>query len=184
MMSKAGYAGGMYTGPQVTMVVRQLAARLEHRAGRRRRPGQDRLQGEDDLGHALDDVHEVLQRAEERAEHLPERRLAAGLPRAADHPRRHVRRRNSDHAGQQLELAAPERPEDQRGDRTREDAHRRPRPAGPRGARSTTRSRRPPAAVPWIWENFPSLYSKRVTPASELWNGGSPDVTFMSVSGS
>jgi peptide/nickel transport system substrate-binding protein len=39
-------------------------------------------------------------------------------------------------------------------------------------------------AVPWIWENFPSLYSKRVTPASELWNGGSPDVTFMSVSGS
>ena len=40
------------------------------------------------------------------------------------------------------------------------------------------------AAVPWIWENFPSLYSKRVTPAPELWNGGSPDVTFMSVSGS
>jgi len=39
-------------------------------------------------------------------------------------------------------------------------------------------------AVPWIWENFPSLYSKRVTPAPELWNGGSPDVTFMSVSGS
>lgn len=40
------------------------------------------------------------------------------------------------------------------------------------------------AAVPWIWENFPSIYSTRVTPASELWNGGSPDVTFMSVSGS
>jgi peptide/nickel transport system substrate-binding protein len=40
------------------------------------------------------------------------------------------------------------------------------------------------AAVPWIWENFPTLYSKRVTPASELWNSGAPDVTFMSVSGS
>jgi peptide/nickel transport system substrate-binding protein len=40
------------------------------------------------------------------------------------------------------------------------------------------------AAVPWVWENFPSVYSKRVTPAPELWNGGSPDVTFMSVSGS
>jgi len=40
------------------------------------------------------------------------------------------------------------------------------------------------AAVPWVWENFPSVYSKRVTAAPELWNGGSPDVTFMSVSGS
>ncbi len=40
------------------------------------------------------------------------------------------------------------------------------------------------AAVPWIWENFPTLYSKHVTPASELWNSGAPDVTFMSVSGS
>jgi peptide/nickel transport system substrate-binding protein len=39
------------------------------------------------------------------------------------------------------------------------------------------------AAVPWVWENFPSLYSKRVSPAPELWNGGSPDVTFMTVSG-
>ena len=37
------------------------------------------------------------------------------------------------------------------------------------------------AAIPWIWEKFPSLYSKRVTHASELWNGGSPDVTFMAV---
>lgn len=40
------------------------------------------------------------------------------------------------------------------------------------------------AAVPWLWENFPSIYSKRVTPAPELWNSGAPDVTFMSVSGS
>jgi hypothetical protein len=37
------------------------------------------------------------------------------------------------------------------------------------------------AAVPWLWERFPSLYSTRVTHASELWNGGSPDVTFMAV---
>ena len=70
----------------------QHAARLEHRAGRRRRPGQDRHQRQDDLGHPLDDVHAVLQRAAQRAGHLPERRLAAGLPRAADHPRRDVQR--------------------------------------------------------------------------------------------
>jgi peptide/nickel transport system substrate-binding protein len=37
------------------------------------------------------------------------------------------------------------------------------------------------AAIPWLWEKFPSLYSTRVTHASELWNGGSPDVTFMAV---
>jgi peptide/nickel transport system substrate-binding protein len=37
------------------------------------------------------------------------------------------------------------------------------------------------AAIPWLWERFPSLYSTRVTHASELWNGGSPDVTFMAV---
>jgi peptide/nickel transport system substrate-binding protein len=37
------------------------------------------------------------------------------------------------------------------------------------------------AAIPWIWESFPSVYSKRVTHASEVWNGGSPDVTFMAV---
>jgi peptide/nickel transport system substrate-binding protein len=40
------------------------------------------------------------------------------------------------------------------------------------------------AAVPWIWENFPTLYSKRVTPASELPNSGAPDETYMTVSGS
>jgi peptide/nickel transport system substrate-binding protein len=37
------------------------------------------------------------------------------------------------------------------------------------------------AAVPWLWEKFPSLYSTHVSHASELWNGGSPDVTFMAV---
>jgi peptide/nickel transport system substrate-binding protein len=37
------------------------------------------------------------------------------------------------------------------------------------------------AAIPWLWEKFPSLYSTHVTHASELWNGGSPDVTFMAV---
>jgi peptide/nickel transport system substrate-binding protein len=37
------------------------------------------------------------------------------------------------------------------------------------------------AAIPWIWENFPTLFSSRVTPASELWNEGGPDVTFMAV---
>jgi peptide/nickel transport system substrate-binding protein len=39
------------------------------------------------------------------------------------------------------------------------------------------------ASIPWIWENYPTLFSTRVTPAPELWNSGAPDVTFMSVSG-
>jgi peptide/nickel transport system substrate-binding protein len=38
------------------------------------------------------------------------------------------------------------------------------------------------AAVPWLWENYPTLFSSRVTHAPELWNQGSPDVTFMAVS--
>jgi len=37
------------------------------------------------------------------------------------------------------------------------------------------------AAVPWLWENWPTLFSSRVEPALQLWNGGSPDVAFMSV---
>jgi len=36
-------------------------------------------------------------------------------------------------------------------------------------------------AVPWIWEKQPSLFSPRVIPAVQAWNGGSPDVAFMSV---
>ena len=37
------------------------------------------------------------------------------------------------------------------------------------------------AAIPWLWEQSPTLYSTKVTHASELWNGGEPDVSFMSV---
>jgi peptide/nickel transport system substrate-binding protein len=37
------------------------------------------------------------------------------------------------------------------------------------------------AAIPWIWEQYPTLFSSRVTPSPELWNGGGPDVTFMAV---
>jgi peptide/nickel transport system substrate-binding protein len=37
------------------------------------------------------------------------------------------------------------------------------------------------SAIPWIWEQCPTLFSSRVTPAPELWNGGGPDVTFMAV---
>jgi len=36
-------------------------------------------------------------------------------------------------------------------------------------------------AVPWIWEKYPSLFSPRVIPALQVWNGGSPDVAYMSV---
>ena len=37
------------------------------------------------------------------------------------------------------------------------------------------------AAIPWIWENFPTLYSSRVTQASEVWNEGGPDFSFMGI---
>ncbi len=37
------------------------------------------------------------------------------------------------------------------------------------------------AAIPWLWEKYPTLYSTHVTHASELWNSGAPDVTFMKV---
>jgi peptide/nickel transport system substrate-binding protein len=37
------------------------------------------------------------------------------------------------------------------------------------------------AAVPWLWENYPTLFSSRVVPAVMYDNAGSPDVSFMSV---
>jgi peptide/nickel transport system substrate-binding protein len=37
------------------------------------------------------------------------------------------------------------------------------------------------AAIPWIWEDSPTIYSPKVTHATELWNGGEPDVSYMSV---
>jgi len=37
------------------------------------------------------------------------------------------------------------------------------------------------AGIPWLWETFPTLFSQNVTKAPELWNSGSPDVTFMQV---
>ena len=36
-------------------------------------------------------------------------------------------------------------------------------------------------AIPWLWEEYPTLFSSHVTPAPELWNGGAPDPTFMAV---
>jgi peptide/nickel transport system substrate-binding protein len=37
------------------------------------------------------------------------------------------------------------------------------------------------SAVPWLWENYPTLFSSRVVPALMYDNSGSPDVSFMSV---
>jgi peptide/nickel transport system substrate-binding protein len=37
------------------------------------------------------------------------------------------------------------------------------------------------AAIPWLWESFPTLFSENVTKAPESWNLGVPDVTFMQV---
>jgi peptide/nickel transport system substrate-binding protein len=39
------------------------------------------------------------------------------------------------------------------------------------------------AAIPWLWETSPTLFSEHVTKVPELWNNGSPDVTFMQVTG-
>ena len=36
-------------------------------------------------------------------------------------------------------------------------------------------------AVPWLWENYPTLFSSRVVPALQVDNSGGPDVAFMSV---
>jgi peptide/nickel transport system substrate-binding protein len=36
-------------------------------------------------------------------------------------------------------------------------------------------------AVPWLWENFPTLFSSRVVPALMVDNEGAPDVSYMSV---
>jgi peptide/nickel transport system substrate-binding protein len=37
------------------------------------------------------------------------------------------------------------------------------------------------AAIPWLWETNPTLFSDHVTKAPELWNQGEPDVSFMQV---
>jgi peptide/nickel transport system substrate-binding protein len=37
------------------------------------------------------------------------------------------------------------------------------------------------SAIPWLWENFPTLFSARVVPAVMTDNQGAPDVDFMSV---
>ena len=37
------------------------------------------------------------------------------------------------------------------------------------------------AAVPWLWENYPTLFSSRVVPDLMVDNEGAPDVSFMSI---
>lgn len=37
------------------------------------------------------------------------------------------------------------------------------------------------AAIPWDWENFPTLFSSRVVPAIQTWNEGAPDVNWISI---
>ena len=81
---------------------------------------------------------------------------------------------------EQLELAAPERAECQlRHGSGGED----PRSRDP--VRAVGQDRRPGrrdgAAVPWLWENFPTLFSARVVPALMVDNEGAPDVSYMSV---
>ena len=176
----AGFANGMYKGPQVT------------RWRTTRRPARTPAQVvAADMAKIGFDVRRSRSRtprctrstATSRRTSRTSARTWAGCRTSTSRRRaRPTFAEEQDHAGQQLELAAPERPHHQRAI-GRGRAHRGPEPAGPRGARSTTMVTQSAAAIPWIWENFPTLYSKHVTPASELWNGGAPDVTFMSVSG-
>ena len=37
------------------------------------------------------------------------------------------------------------------------------------------------AAVPWVWENFPTLFSSRVVPQLQIWNEGAPDTAWISI---
>ena len=102
LMRKAGYANGMFSGPQVTMVSDNSP------------PGSNTAQVvAADLAKigfnvkTISVTHSTMYTKycgvpKNGAEHLPERRLAAGLPRAADRARRHVRG-EQDHAGQQLD---------------------------------------------------------------------------------
>ena len=147
LLKQAGYASGMYTGPQVTMVAdntppgsntAQVVAADLAKIGFNRQ--------DDPVTHATM-YTKFCNVPKERAEHLPERRLAARLPRAADDPGRHLQREEH-RPRQQLELAAAERPVDQRRDRSGQ-AHRSPtRPAGRPGAGSTRWSRaRPPRSL-------------------------------------
>ena len=119
-MKEAGYSSGQCEGPdcQITMV------------GDDSPPGSntaevftdqlEQLGFEVDFpeGRSLDNAHEVLRRAKERAGRVRERRLAQGLPRSPVDPAEHVQRRRH-RAFQQRELAADRRSGDQQGHRRR-----------------------------------------------------------------
>ena len=137
------------------------------------------IKAQDDLGHARDHVHAVLRRPEERAERLPERRVAARLPRAADDPRRDVQRQEH-HLREQLELAAAERPEHQREmDKAKRilEPEARYEAWGKIDQQVVEDGGGDPVALGAV----PDALLDRVIPAPELWNGGGPDVAFMAV---
>lgn len=35
--------------------------------------------------------------------------------------------------------------------------------------------------IPWIWEDYPTLFSNNVNPARQLWNQGGPDLSYISM---
>ena len=173
LMQAAGYADGMYSGPQVTMVADNTP------------PGSDTakvvaadlakigIKARIDLGHPRDHVHEVLQRPEERAERSA--RTSAGCPDFHEPQAildvtfngKNILPSNNSNWPLLNEPAI-----NAAMDRPRRPSI--PRPATSSGARSTSRSSRTAAAVPWLWENFPTLFSARVVPALMVDNGARP----------
>jgi peptide/nickel transport system substrate-binding protein len=37
------------------------------------------------------------------------------------------------------------------------------------------------AGIPWVWENWPTLFSSRVVPQIQTWNEGAPDINWISL---
>ena len=111
-MKKAGFSSGKCEGTDCDdhHGRRQLAARVSDTAAGGQGPAREAgLQGQLPEGDARHHVHEVLQRSDERAERLPERRLAEGLQRRAVDARPDVQRRATIVPGEQLQLAAAQR---------------------------------------------------------------------------
>ncbi len=155
-------------GPQVTHGRRQHAARLEHRPGRRGRPGQDRDQGS---RRSRSRTRRCTRgSATCRRTSRTSARTSGGCPTSTSRRRSSTSTFNGKNITpvEQLELAAPERPEHQRGHGQGRADRSTPRPATRPGARSTSRStqhgvRRSRGSG----SNYPTLFSTRVTPAPE-----------------
>ena len=179
-MKKAGYPSGKYTGPPVLMVGRQHVARLEHRRGRRSRAREDRLQGQDCISVPHATMYTKFCSVPKAEPNIcpnvgwikdfndPQSMLDPTFNGKKITPR------------EQLELAAAQRPEDQRGDGRRPRRSPTARSAPGAWGRSTRRSTGRPRR-----SRGSGTTTRRCTPAchggTELSTAAAPDLTFMSV---